>query len=83
MLIEFNTKDVICAKIILQIYRYMEKLLYFCKLINQYINYTNTLNMKKSVIAVCIIIVFAVIAGSCTHHTCPAYRGSISEVVVE
>lgn len=37
--------------------------------------------MKKSVIAVCIVMIFAMVAASCTHHTCPAYRGSIAEVV--
>lgn len=37
--------------------------------------------MKKSIIAVCILMVFAMVAASCTHHTCPAYRGSIAENV--
>lgn len=39
--------------------------------------------MKKSIVAVCIIMVVAMVAASCTHHTCPAYRGSIAEVVEE
>ena len=37
--------------------------------------------MKKTIVAVCIVMLFATIAASCTHHTCPAYRGSIAEVV--
>lgn len=39
--------------------------------------------MKKSIVAVCIVMVFAMVAASCTHHTCPAYRGSVAEAVVE
>ena len=38
-------------------------------------------NMKKTFAIVGLIAIFAVMAASCTHHTCPAYRGSISEVV--
>lgn len=37
--------------------------------------------MKKSLIAVCLMLVLALVAVSCTHHTCPAYRGSIAEAV--
>lgn len=37
--------------------------------------------MKKSFVAVCIVMILAMVAASCTHHTCPAYRGSIAEVV--
>lgn len=37
--------------------------------------------MKKSIVAICIVMLFTIIAASCTHHTCPAYRGSIAEVV--
>ena len=37
--------------------------------------------MKKTFAMVGRIALFAVMAASCTHHTCPAYRGSISEVV--
>lgn len=37
--------------------------------------------MKKSLIAVCLVMLIAMVASSCTHHTCPAYRGSIAEVV--
>lgn len=37
--------------------------------------------MKKTVIVVCLVMLFASIAASCTHHTCPAYRGSVAEVV--
>ncbi len=37
--------------------------------------------MKKTIVAVCIVMLFAIVAASCTHHTCPAYRGSIAEVV--
>lgn len=38
--------------------------------------------MKKSIIIFCIVAVVAVVAASCSHHTCPAYRGSIAEAVV-
>lgn len=37
--------------------------------------------MKKSIVAVFIVMFFAMVAASCTHHTCPAYRGSVAEVV--
>ena len=37
--------------------------------------------MKKFVLVVCAVMLFAMVAASCTHHTCPAYRGSIAEVV--
>ena len=38
------------------------------------------MNMKKSVIIVCLFMLIAMLAASCTHHTCPAYRGSVAEV---
>jgi hypothetical protein len=37
--------------------------------------------MKKSIVAVFIVMIFAMVAASCTHHTYPAYRGSVAEVV--
>lgn len=37
--------------------------------------------MKKTVIIVCLLMLFLAVAASCTHHTCPAYRGSVAEVV--
>ncbi len=37
--------------------------------------------MKKSIVVICLLMLFATVASSCTHHTCPAYRGSIAEVV--
>ncbi len=37
--------------------------------------------MKKTVIAACLLVLFATVAASCTHHTCPAYRGAVAEVV--
>jgi len=37
--------------------------------------------MKKIVVVACLAMLFATVASSCTHHTCPAYRGSIAEVV--
>lgn len=35
--------------------------------------------MKRRIIAVCLVMVFAMVAVSCSHKTCPAYRGSIAE----
>ena len=35
---------------------------------------------KKAIIMVCAAVV-ALVAASCTHHTCPAYRGSVVENV--
>ncbi|MBR1765964.1 MAG: hypothetical protein IJ745_02860 [Bacteroidales bacterium] len=32
--------------------------------------------MKKKVLAIAAIAVIAVVTVGCTHHTCPAYRGS-------
>ena len=37
--------------------------------------------MKKVIAIVSIVLVFTAFAASCTHHTCPAYRGSIAENV--
>lgn len=36
--------------------------------------------MKKTVLAFAVVALLAVVASSCTHHTCPAYRGSTSMV---
>jgi hypothetical protein len=38
--------------------------------------------MKKRVITILIVMVVAMVAASCSHKTCPAYRGSIAENVV-
>ena len=38
--------------------------------------------MKKRIITVCIVMVVAMVAASCSHKTCPAYRGSIAENTV-
>lgn len=35
--------------------------------------------MKKTFAIVSLVIIFAAMAASCSHHTCPAYRGSIAE----
>ena len=32
--------------------------------------------MKKKAIALLAVVVLTLVAASCTHHTCPAYRGS-------
>ncbi len=37
--------------------------------------------MKKAILAVLAIAVITVLVASCTHHTCPAYRGSVVENV--
>lgn len=37
--------------------------------------------MKKVIVCASIVMLFVGLAASCTHHTCPAYRGSISEAV--
>lgn len=34
--------------------------------------------MKKAFVILSIVSLFAVAAASCSHHTCPAYRGSIA-----
>jgi len=36
--------------------------------------------MKKTLALATLIAVIAVMAVSCTHHTCPAYRGSVAEL---
>lgn len=38
--------------------------------------------MKKRIAVLMIVMVFAMIGVSCSHKTCPAYRGSISENIV-
>lgn len=38
--------------------------------------------MKKSIAIVFVVMLFAIIGASCSHKTCPAYRGSIAENVV-
>ena len=38
--------------------------------------------MKRKLLALAALVLFvAGVAASCTHHTCPAYRGSTSMVV--
>lgn len=32
--------------------------------------------MKKKAIALLAVVMLTLVAASCTHHTCPAYRGS-------
>lgn len=32
--------------------------------------------MKKKVVLMLAVVVLTLVAASCTHHTCPAYRGS-------
>lgn len=34
--------------------------------------------MKKKAVALLAVVVLTLVAVSCTHHTCPAYRGSIA-----
>lgn len=38
--------------------------------------------MKKTIAILSVVMLFAVVAASCSHKTCPAYRGSIAENVV-
>ena len=33
--------------------------------------------MKKNIAILSLVVVFALLAASCSHKTCPAYRGSI------
>lgn len=35
--------------------------------------------MKKTIAIACLVLMVAAMAASCSHHTCPAYRGSIAE----
>ncbi|MDO4217541.1 MAG: hypothetical protein Q4D03_05115 [Bacteroidales bacterium] len=35
--------------------------------------------MKKKVVILCIVMAVSVLAVSCAHKTCPAYRGSVAE----
>ena len=35
--------------------------------------------MKKSIIIFSVVAILALVAASCSHKTCPAYRGSIAE----
>ena len=39
--------------------------------------------MKKGItlLVAAVAIMVAIVVSSCSHHTCPAYRGSLSEVV--
>ena len=39
--------------------------------------------MKKKALTLIAVVVLTLVAASCTHHTCPAYRGStdMAEVV--
>lgn len=34
--------------------------------------------MKKKALALLAVVVITLVAASCTHHTCPAYRGSVA-----
>ncbi len=35
--------------------------------------------MKKRVVILCMVMAVAILAVSCAHKTCPAYRGSVAE----
>ncbi len=35
--------------------------------------------MKKRIAIICLVLFVSVVAVSCSHKTCPAYRGSLSE----
>lgn len=35
--------------------------------------------MKKSIVITCLVLLVATTAVSCSHKTCPAYRGSVAE----
>lgn len=34
--------------------------------------------MKKKALTLLAVVVITLVAASCTHHTCPAYRGSVA-----
>ena len=34
--------------------------------------------MKKKALTLIAVVVLTLVAASCTHHTCPAYRGSVA-----
>lgn len=36
--------------------------------------------MKKKVLTLIAVVVLTLVAAACTHHTCPAYRGSTAMV---
>lgn len=38
--------------------------------------------MKKRILIISAVMLFAIVAASCSHKTCPAYRGSIAENVI-
>jgi len=38
--------------------------------------------MKKQIAIFSIVLLFAAMAASCSHKTCPAYRGSVAENVI-
>jgi hypothetical protein len=38
--------------------------------------------MKKQIAVLSVVLLFAATIASCSHKTCPAYRGSIAENVV-
>lgn len=38
--------------------------------------------MKRSFIVIALVAVVLIATISCTHHTCPAYRGSIADASV-
>ena len=38
--------------------------------------------MKKKALTLLAVVVLTLVAASCTHHTCPAYRGSTAMVEI-
>ena len=38
------------------------------------------MTMNKKALALLAVVVFTLVAASCTHHTCPAYRGSTAMI---
>ena len=54
----------------------------FCVKQHRRKNYKNNTTMKKRITILSVVVLFAIVAASCSHKTCPAYRGSIAENVV-
>ena len=63
--------------------RVIVKIIYYLRgfvlKLNKWSNINILSVMKTKIIAVCVVMLFAFAVSSCSHHTCPAYRGSISE----
>gem|GEM_PF-1113530 len=57
-----------------------QKFMYICNINISIVCFKIRYIMKKTLVIVLTILVATIAVSACSHHTCPAYRGSVSMV---